>query len=102
MPDEQPDTSYLEQEGFEDRLEEFENGEFSFVGIKAVAHISVNGLPQSIESMGVWGVESDSDDKHFDEMADEELSQLVGILEELGFSRREVDNATRDVDWEEE
>ena len=32
IPDDCPDTSYLEQEGFEDRLEEFRQGAFDLSG----------------------------------------------------------------------
>ena len=43
LPDPCPDTSYLEQEGFEERLRQSENGDFGFMGIRAscTLHIGI-------------------------------------------------------------
>ena len=67
MPDPCPDTSYLEQEGFEDRLRQAENGVFGFMGVMATCTLMI-GIGQSdhvilhrLKSPGIWGVETDSD-----------------------------------------
>jgi hypothetical protein len=90
-----PDLSYLEQPGFEDRLQQFRNDEFSFVGISAEAEIVVNGVCQMITSGGLWGIESDSDQTYLDEIAQEELAELKVILESIGFTPEAVAQALR-------
>ena len=85
-----PDTSYLEASGFEDRLQQYRNGDFSFVGISAEAEIVVNGVCQTITSGGLWGIESDSDHQYLVEVEQEEVDQLKAILQALGFSDSEI------------
>jgi hypothetical protein len=85
-----PDTSYLEAPGFEDRLQQYRNGDFSFVGISAEAEIVVNGVCQMITSGGLWGIESDSDRQYFSEVEQEEVDQLKAILQSLGFSDSQI------------
>lgn len=88
IPDEQPDSSFLEQEGWEDRLLAFTRGDFSFVGIRAVAEIRIpyghGWITQTIESPGLWGIEDDSGETYFESVYVEELGQLQDMLEELG------------------
>ena len=40
VPDDCPDTSYLEQEGYADRLEQYRQGAFDFIGVRGrrIAH----------------------------------------------------------------
>ena len=85
-----PDTSYLEAPEFEDRLQQYRNGDFSFIGISAEAEIVVNGVCQTIISGGLWGIESDSDQQYLSEVEQEELDQLKAILQSLGFSDNEL------------
>ena len=85
IDDGDPDPSYLEQEGFEDRLESYRNGEFAFIGIFARANVTVDGVIQTIQSAGLWGIESDSDEQYLKDVESEEISSLAGILESLGF-----------------
>lgn len=87
VTDQNPDTSYLEQEGFEDRLKQFERGDFNFVGVQAVAEVSIGGVIQEITSGGLWGIESDSGEKHFRSVGKEEYAQLKEILSEMGIGR---------------
>ncbi|MCK5650946.1 MAG: hypothetical protein KAJ42_06210 [Gemmatimonadetes bacterium] len=57
VPVSDPDPSYLEQEGFEARLEEFKNGDFGFVGVvleKVCPHCDVFTVVGSL-----WGIEHD-------------------------------------------
>lgn len=91
IPDGDPDPSYLEQEGFEDRLAAYQSGEFSFVGVRAVAEILLSsGILQSIESPGLWGVEDDSGDDYFRSVFEEELSTLRSMLNELNVPPEEL------------
>lgn len=80
-PDYDPDTSYLEQEGFENRLEELERGAFSYVGIFAQATVMLKGHLQTFRSGGLWGIEDDIGKDYFKEVAQEEIAQLKEELQ---------------------
>ena len=88
IPDECPDASYLEQEGFEDRLEQYRQGAFEFVGIRAAVELPIpygkDRILAKIESPGLWGIESDSGEDYFDSVFQEEISILTDMLTELG------------------
>lgn len=86
IEDDDPDTSYLEQEGFADRLEQYRSGAFCFVGVYAEAVIRVGGVRQVIRSSGLWGIESDSDEEYFEEVGGEEVIELHTMLSELGIT----------------
>jgi len=90
LPDEDPDTSYLDQDEFEDRRKAYRQGDFSFVGIRAEAQIVVDGIAQTIVSGGLWGVESDSGDAYILEVAGEEYNDLRRILKTLGVPTSEL------------
>lgn len=83
--DEDPDPSYLEQEGWEDRLRQYRDGVFTFVGVYALAKVLVNDTVQDIRSGGLWGIESDSGDDYMAEVEAEELDDLRTTLAEMGF-----------------
>lgn len=83
IPDEDPDTSYLEQEGFEDRLESYRRGDFYFLGIVAKTQIAVCGTIQTLQSGGLWGIESDSDESYLQEIEREQIAELQAIEAEL-------------------
>jgi hypothetical protein len=85
-----PDTSYLQQSGFEERYQQFHNGDFGFIGIRAEAEIVAHGVCQTITSGGLWGIESDSDRSYLSEIEQEELQELKAILQSLGFSQEAV------------
>lgn len=89
LADDSPDLSWLEQDCFAEsgygpaRLANY--GEtWGMVGIRADAEIVACGVVQTISSAGLWGVESDSSDEHFAEIASDELDALRDILTELG------------------
>jgi hypothetical protein len=84
MPDQDPDTSYLDQKDFEDRKAAYERGDFTFVGIQARAEVVIAGVIQEIASGGLWGIESDSGEKYFREVGKEEYSGLKDILKDMG------------------
>src|SRR5215472_2019551 len=97
-----PDTSYLEQEGFEKRLDEYNRGHFEFVGIRAEAEVSFPTSPnyaliQRVTSGGLWGIESDSSEEYLQEIEQEELRQLREQLHAMGFSKRAISAAFADV-----
>lgn len=84
LPDEDPDTSYLDQDDFEDRREAYQRGDFTFVGVRAEAEVAIGGIIQTLTSGGLWGIESDSGDDHFKEVANEEWHELRKILTDVG------------------
>jgi len=89
-PDEDPDTSYLDQDEFADRREAYQRGDFNFVGVRAEAEIVVDGIVQIITSGGLWGIESDSGDAYIAEVAGEEYADLRRILKTLGVPTSEL------------
>ena len=90
LPDEDPDTSFLDQDEFEDRKEAFQRGDFSFVGVRAEAEITVDGITQTIVSGGLWGIESDAGDEYIKEVGGEEYTDLRRILKTLGVPTSEL------------
>ena len=93
LPDPCPDTSYLEQEGFEERLRQAESGHFGFMGIRAscTLHIGIGQADHVIlhrfKSPGVWGVEIDSSPEHIRMLFEDERSVLLAMLDAIGCQR---------------
>jgi hypothetical protein len=83
--DQDPDPSYLEQEGFEDRLAQYKNGDFYFIGIRAKATLEILGTIQTIRTPGLWGIEDDSGEDYLESVANEEKENLKDILIQMGF-----------------
>jgi hypothetical protein len=92
MYDPDPDPSYLEQKGFEDRLRQYKNGVFGFVGVDAIAEIvDSNDTVQIVISGGIWGIEDDAQDI-IDDYKKEELDALYDTLDrDYGMIRSEVE-----------
>lgn len=92
LPDEDPDTSYLDPNDpeWKDRYEAYRNGDFSFVGVRAEADVAIGGVIQTLTSGGLWGIESDSGDEHFKDVAGEEWNELRKILTDVGVSTSQL------------
>lgn len=71
--------------------------QWSYIGIRAQADVYIDSLRQTLTSGGLWGVETDSDQSYFAEIAQEELSQLRQQLHAIGFTKRAISAAFRDV-----
>lgn len=82
--DPDPDASYLEQDEFEDRLEAYKRGDFSFLSAHAEAEVIVEEISQTLRSGGLYGIESDSEDEYIDEIAAQEWGALRGVLKTVG------------------
>jgi hypothetical protein len=90
-----------------ERMESLNRGHWCFIGIRAEAEIMPNvvsdglgkwhGITQTISSGGLWGIESDSDDGHIQETIREELANLKSELLAVGFSKRAIATAFKDV-----
>lgn len=95
---EKPGTDDYRKYGMQDyrRAEDYGNG-WSYVGIYAEATIEVNGREQTIRSGGCYGIESDSGEDYFAEVAADALNELAADLSALGFSRRAIKAAKPDV-----
>jgi hypothetical protein len=88
LPDPHADASYLEQDEFEDRLEQYRAGCFGFVGVRASAELHIpHGsafIIQHIETPGLWGIEDDSGDDYLESVFQEECNTLASMLEAMG------------------
>lgn len=88
VPDPDPDTSYLDQEEWEDRKREYQRGDFGFVGVRAAVnvpiHVGTTIIIQRMESPGLWGIEDDSGDDYFDDVFHDEAETLADMLAALG------------------
>lgn len=51
---------------------------------------------QTIRSPGLWGIESDSEQSYFREVAGEEIDALIDQLTALGISRSQIEKAQVD------
>jgi hypothetical protein len=95
LHDEDPDTSYFDsgdpeyKDQDEERRQAYENGDFSFVGVRAEAEVVVEGVIQTITSGGLWGIESDSGE-YVKDVALEEYDNLREILKAIGVSTAQV------------
>jgi hypothetical protein len=81
-----------------ERMESLERGNWYFIGIRAIAEIRLpqgdHAICQRIDSPGLWGIESDSDDGYIESVAREELAQLRDMLEQLNVSTDNWDELT--------
>lgn len=93
-----------------ERMERLNRGDWCFIGIRAEAtyHIDTrspvtgectgaSGL-QILTSGGLWGIESDSDKAYLTEIESEQLSELREQLYAIGFSKRAIATAFKNVE----
>jgi len=73
-----------------ERMESLNNGNWHYIGIRVIAEININGVLQDISSGGLWGIESDSSNDYIKEVEEEEISNLISQLKELGFTDEEI------------
>lgn len=84
-----------------ERMERIQRGDICFyvIGAEAVYSTEANrNLLQKVTSGWVGGIESDADESDFKEMEEEQLSELRDQLHALGFSKRAVAAAFREVE----
>jgi hypothetical protein len=97
LHDEDPDTSFIDQDEFADRREAYQRGDFTFVGVVAEADVVIEGTVQTLKSGGLWGIESDSDEAYIEEVALEEYNGLRDVLKAVGVSTSEAPVGTREM-----
>jgi len=88
--DPDPDTSYLDQDGFAERRSEYKSGLFFFVSARAEADVVIDGILQTLQSGGLNGIESDSEEEYLTEIAAEEWKALRGVLKTVGVPTSEL------------
>ena len=89
-PDPAPDVLYLPAGK---RLNAYSAGEWSMVGVRAVAEIEAAEMRETITSAGVWNIPSDSPEHYFQDVYREELESLCRTLYELGFAEADIAQA---------
>jgi hypothetical protein len=82
-------------------MERLQRGDWCYIGIRAEAEVSIPSgdasILQEITSGGLWGVESDSDKDYIASIEGEELGELRKQLYALGFSKRAIATACKNV-----
>lgn len=79
-PDVDPDLSFITKA----RLKAYQEGVFSFIGIRAEVEVKINGVTQRLHSAGLWGIESDRLPSYIEMVKREETLGLMEIMKELG------------------
>jgi hypothetical protein len=80
-----------------ERMEALNRGVWEFIGIGAKAEVVIGSVCQTITSGGLWGIESDSEEDYLKEEEENQLAELRGILHEMGFSKRAIATAVREM-----
>lgn len=88
------------------RMESLHRGNWFYMGLRAEAEVFVpcgqSSISQGITSGGLWGIESDSDKAYIADIEKEELAELRKQLSALGFSKRAIATACKNVERTEE
>ena len=69
------------------------------VGVRAIAKIVVHGAIITVQTPGLWGIESDSDEIYFNAVALDECDYLRELLLEMGFCEAEIQKAIVGRKW---
>jgi hypothetical protein len=82
------DPDYSDED--ERRRDQYERGDFVFVGVRAEAEVEIGGIIQRLTSGGLWGIESDSGREYIEEVGASEYSDLRKILTSIGVSTSQL------------
>lgn len=86
--DEWADASYLKQDGYEERLAQYQAGDFGYVGVRLSAELCIpsgdSWIVEDICTPGLWGIEDDSGSDYFASVACDEYRTLNEMLVQLG------------------
>lgn len=89
--DEDADVSYLEQDGFEERLADYQSGRLHLVELWVEANVLLQeGVEALVRSPGVGGIESDTTEEELDALISEEWTSLRGALKRMGVSTEQL------------
>jgi hypothetical protein len=92
MEDVDVDSSYLEQEGFEDRLAQYRRGDFGFIGV--VVTVERGGIKMGCDSL--WGIEDDSGEEYFESV---EAACVANALTDARKNMQELVAFGRSLGW---
>lgn len=95
------------------RMERMNRGDWCYIGIRAEAEVVANvqtegkpgkwhGVVQRVTSGGLWGIESDSERSYIKEEQAGQLSELKTELLAMGFSKRAISIAFKNVEEKDE
>lgn len=81
-----------------ERMLAYNRGDWGMIGIKAKAETAIsigqgNWKLDTITSGGLWGIETDTDEKYYKEIEQEQLSEVKDYLKEYGFTDEDINNA---------
>lgn len=85
-----PDADEKYLKGLGERLASYKDGVFDFMLVRAVAEVRIEGIDQVLTSAGAYGVESDSEDAHLEEVATEQWRALRKVLTTVGVPTSEL------------
>lgn len=90
-----------------ERMEDFERRKWQHIGVRAEAQIGIpqggqSYLTQKLTSGGLWGIESDSEESYIKEEEDSQLGELREVLASMGFSKRAIATAFKNVEHKEQ
>ena len=72
------------------RIVSLDSQAWYFMGIVAEATVYIAGVRQTLQSGGLWGIESDSEESYLKDIEIEQLSELRDILKEIGFKDEDI------------
>src|SRR6267142_4913273 len=95
------------------RMERMNRGDWCYIGIRAEAEVVANvqsegkpgkwhGVVQRVTSGGLWGIESDSKRSYIEEEQAGQLAELKTELLAMGFSKRAISIAFKNVEEKDE
>ena len=97
--DDTPEYQLYGKQDFK-RMEGLTNQSWYFIGVIAKAEVTLTtGNRQVVRSGGLWGVESDGGD-YLIEVGKDELTSLRAELTALGFGKRAIDYAFKNIEVE--
>lgn len=84
-----------------ERVESMSRGNWEYIGIEAefeVVHTDAKGneFPKTIQSGGVWGIESDSGESYFQEIGREQIAECLDQLRDHEITDEEIAEAIRE------
>ena len=89
-PDARPEDFLFQDKTYEKedsaRLKAWQNDEWHFIGIRAEAEITIISPTgdcatyYTLESAGLWGIESDSDEAYLQSIYEDEKAQLIDAI----------------------
>lgn len=88
--DPDPDVSYLEQDGFEERRAAYKRGELGFLIVRIETDVFIEDTEQVLVSPGLGGIESDLAEGELDQIIGEEWAALRTVLKTIGVSTAQL------------